>query len=170
MSTNATHPTNSTDPAISTVATNSTATTNSTDPASAPGGIFTTMSWEEPQPGEDEKGPRVVHVHTTTSFEGVITGTSDAHYVLFYGGGAEGWGNGHYHGYEQVSGTVAGRSGTFVLAHDGGFSGTTVKATWTVVPGSATDGLTGLRGHGGFTTGQSEGGTPYTLVHDFDGE
>ncbi|MGW5363155.1 DUF3224 domain-containing protein [Actinopolymorpha pittospori] len=158
MSTNATNPMNSNDDA------------GSSDQASAAGGIFTTLSWEEPQPGEDDKGPRVAHVHTTTRFEGVIAGTSDAHYVLFYGGGTEGWGDGHYHGYEQVTGTVDGRSGTFVLAHDGGFSGTTVKATWTVVPGSATDGLTGLRGHGGFTAGQSEGGTPYTFVHEFDGE
>jgi hypothetical protein len=54
---------------------------------------------------------------------------------------------------ERVSGSLAGRSGTFVLQDEGTLTGTRVYGRWFVVPGSATGdlrGLRGLRGEGSF--------------------
>ena len=43
-----------------------------------------------------------------------------------------------YVGYERVTGTLGGRSGSFVLQGVGTWEGGVAKTTWTVVPGSGT--------------------------------
>ncbi|GAA2755986.1 DUF3224 domain-containing protein [Actinopolymorpha rutila] len=133
-----------------------------------PDGTFAYTAWEETQPEPGEELPRVAHAYTTNTFTGVIDGTGRAHHVMFYGPGEGQWGAGRYHGYEKVTGTVGGRTGSFVLAHDGGFADTTVRADWTVVPGSATGELTGLRGRGSFVAQQGVGAVEYTFDHAFD--
>lgn len=126
---------------------------------------FTSTGWEEKRPSADEAGrPRVAHARTTNRFTGVITGSSVAEHVLYYSAGEAAWGGpGTYHGYEQVTGTVDGRSGSFVLEHHGAFEAMTVRASWTVVPGSGTGELTGLEGTGGFVATHGEPATRYTL-------
>ncbi|MGW0228292.1 DUF3224 domain-containing protein [Actinopolymorpha singaporensis] len=133
-----------------------------------PGGTFASTAWEETRPEPDEESPRVAHAYTTNTFTGAIDGTGTAHHVMFYGPGEGQWGAGRYHGYEKVTGTVGGRTGSFVLAHDGAFAGTTVRADWTVVPGSATGELAGLRGRGSFVAEQGVGAVVYTFDHTFD--
>jgi hypothetical protein len=54
-------------------------------------------------------------------------------------------------GFERVTGSLAGRSGRIVLRNDATFEGGTVTTSCSVVPGSGTGELEGLRGHGGFT-------------------
>jgi hypothetical protein len=127
-------------------------------------GRFTTTSWEEKQPDEEASGPRLGHAFTTSTFEGVVEGTSAADYVMYYSGQGEGWGSGTYTGYEQVTGTIAGRSGTFVLQHAGEFDGANVGGRWTVVTGSGTGELAGISGVGGFTATHGDQGTPYTFA------
>jgi hypothetical protein len=60
-------------------------------------------------------------------------------------------------GIERVSGSVAGRAGTFVLQDQGTLTGTHVTGRWSVVPGSGTGELAGLRGDGGFTAELGQG-------------
>ena len=49
-----------------------------------------------------------------------------------------------------MTGTLAGRAGTFLLQDAGTVDGSIVSGNWFVVPGSGTGQLTGLRGEGGF--------------------
>jgi len=51
---------------------------------------------------------------------------------------------------QRVSGKLGWREGSFVLQGSETVENGNIKATWSVVPGSGTDGLTGLRGEGGF--------------------
>jgi hypothetical protein len=51
-------------------------------------------------------------------------------------------------GYDQVTGRLGDRLGGFVLQHIGTYEAGAVKDALTVVPGSATGGLSGLRGSG----------------------
>jgi hypothetical protein len=71
---------------------------------------------------------------------------------------------GPYVGYEQVTGTLDGRSGTFVLEargeHTGGVATTEVR----VVPESGTGQLAGLRGEGRYAADAME----YTMKLDYD--
>jgi Protein of unknown function (DUF3224) len=60
-------------------------------------------------------------------------------------------------GLERVSGSLGGRSGTFLLEDQGRLDGTTVSGDWFVVPGSGTGELAGLRGEGGFTAELGQG-------------
>ena len=55
-------------------------------------------------------------------------------------------GSAGYVAIEQVTGTLAGRSGTFVLQHNGIMNRSVPSLTITVVPDSGTGELTGLEG------------------------
>lgn len=55
-------------------------------------------------------------------------------------------GSAGYVAVELVSGTIAGRGGSFMLQHSGTMSRGAQVLTLTVVPDSGTDGLTGLSG------------------------
>lgn len=66
-------------------------------------------------------------------------------------------GSAGYVAIEKVTGTLAGRSGTFLLQDNGTVEGGIVSGDWFVVPGSGTGELTGLRGEGGFRANLGEG-------------
>jgi Protein of unknown function (DUF3224) len=55
-------------------------------------------------------------------------------------------GSAAYVAIERVSGTLSGRTGTFVLQHSGTMSSNALHLTITVVPDSGTEQLTGLTG------------------------
>ena len=59
-------------------------------------------------------------------------------------------------GLERVSGTVDGKTGTFVLQHKGSFSEGEARSSWTIVPGSGTGGLASLQGKGSYIAGHGE--------------
>ncbi|NUT97554.1 MAG: DUF3224 domain-containing protein [Saccharothrix sp.] len=66
-------------------------------------------------------------------------------------------------GYEVVTGTLGGRSGSFVLEHTGGFRDGVASGTFTVV--SASGELAGLTGSGTITWHMGEPGT-YTFDYE----
>src|SRR5512133_1922020 len=58
------------------------------------------------------------------------------------------------HATGTITVRIAGRTGTFVLQDRGSLTGTRVTGRWSVVPGSGTGELAGLRGDGGFAAAQ----------------
>jgi hypothetical protein len=58
---------------------------------------------------------------------------------------------------QRVCGRLAGREGAFVLEGAETVEDGAIHATWTVVPGSGTGELEGLRGEGGFEGRFGEG-------------
>ncbi len=68
-----------------------------------------------------------------------------------------------YVAIEQVTGTLAGRSGSFVLQHSGTMGGGDFGLTVTVVADSGTDGLTGLSGS--MTIDNNDGQHSYTFTY-----
>lgn len=132
-------------------------------------GTFRTTTWDEKPPAEDDKQPRVSHAHTTSAFDGAVEGSSSADYVMYYSGEGPGWGSGTYTGLEQITGTVDGRSGSFVVQHAGEFGGTSVSGRWSVVPGSGTAELADLRGDGDFTSVHGDDVTAYTFDYHWSG-
>ena len=111
-----------------------------------------------------EDGPTLVRIDVVETFHGDIDGEGCAQLLqaLHPDGSAS------FVGLERVTGTVAGRQGTFVLQDAGTLDATgRVEGTWTVVAGSATGGLAGLRGRGGFTAALGEHATIH-LDHWFE--
>lgn len=129
---------------------------------------FKARSWDEQPPPEGHVGPRVAHAHTVDEFTGVIEGEAVNEYVMSYSGQGDGFGSGSYVGFGQITGTVDGRKGSFVVRHNGTFEGTAVRGSWSVVPGFGTGDLTGLRGEGGFVSGHGESATSYTFEQRFE--
>ncbi|MCB0063639.1 MAG: DUF3224 domain-containing protein [Caldilineaceae bacterium] len=77
------------------------------------------------------------------TFVGDLTATSNGQMVAAMGAVE---GSAGYVAMERVSGTLHGRSGTFVLQHSSTMHRGTPQQSITVVPDSGTDELAGLRG------------------------
>jgi hypothetical protein len=108
----------------------------------------------EPETYEDSGGGTdLVEIHVTEAFQGDIEGEGVVRFLQ----AVRADGSASFVGIERVTGSVGGRSGTFLLQDAGTVNGSVVSGTWFVIPGSGTGGLAGLRGEGGFTAnlGQS---------------
>lgn len=69
----------------------------------------------------------------------------------------------------QVTGTLDGRTGSFVLRGDGAYDGTAARGRSEVVAGSGTDGLTGITGTGqSVSTHDDYPFMPLTLKYDLE--
>lgn len=108
----------------------------------------------EPQPYDSPSGgPELMELRITEAFHGDIEGEGAVRFLQ----AVRADGSASFVGIERVTGTVGGRSGTFLLQDSGTLEGNIVSGTWFVVPGSGTGELTGLRGDGGFTANLGEG-------------
>ena len=102
----------------------------------------------EPETYENSGGGTdLVEIHVTEAFHGDIEGQGVVRFLQ----AVRGDGSASFVGIERVSGSIADRSGTFLLQDAGTVDGSVVSGTWFVIPGSGTGGLAGLRGEGGFT-------------------
>lgn len=145
----------------------------------------TGKSWDEKQLAGPDAAHSIAQASFTTTYAGDIVGESVSGLLICYapvghapagdapvGGDTPADGNpddvhsltGSYVGYEHVTGTIAGRSGSFVLAARGEHTGGVARTDVTVVPGSATGDLAGLRGAGHYAADAME----YTLDLDYD--
>jgi hypothetical protein len=71
-------------------------------------------------------------------------------------------------GLQRIIGRIGERSGSFVLLQtEGTFDGKEARAKLTVVPGSGTEELSGLRGEGEFSAPR-EGEPSITLEYELD--
>ncbi len=108
-------------------------------------------------------GPRLNEVQLTETFTGDLEGEGTARVLQAQ------WPDGsvRYCTIERVAGTLAGRTGTFLLQVDGAVQGTHNTGAWSVVAGSGTGGLRGLRGDGGFEAEHGRHGS-WRLNYWFD--
>jgi hypothetical protein len=118
----------------------------------------------EPQPYEQAgDGPDLVEIHVTETFSGDIEGEGAVRFLQ----AVRDDGSASFVGIERVTGSVGGRSGSFLLQDAGTLEGTTVRGEWFVIPGSGTGELAGLRGEGGFEAEVGQGAT-ITLDYWFE--
>ncbi|MBU3067262.1 DUF3224 domain-containing protein [Nocardia sp. NEAU-G5] len=102
---------------------------------------------------EPAEGPVLTRIHVEESFSGDIDGDGVVEFLQ----SATADGGASFVGIERVTGTIAGRAGTFLLQDQGTVAGSIVSGDWFVVPGSGTGDLVGLRGTGGFKANLGEG-------------
>ncbi|MCU1641868.1 MAG: hypothetical protein JWN03_2143 [Nocardia sp.] len=102
---------------------------------------------------EPAAGPVLSKIHVEESFSGGIEG--DGVVEFLQSGNADGTAS--FVGIERITGSVDGKSGTFLLQDNGTVADNIVSGDWFVVPGSGTGDLTGLRGTGGFRANLGEG-------------
>ena|SRR5215813_7526390 len=124
---------------------------------------FALKSWDEKPYGEMEGLPKLTRVSATKSYQGDIAGEGKVEYLMMYRDD----GTATFTGLERVVGTVGSRSGSFVFQHGGTFEGGVAKIGVSVVPGSGTEALRGLKGQGEFAVGHQP---PYKMTLEYDFE
>jgi len=99
----------------------------------------------KPLPGDEKvEGLSVGRLSLAKQFKGDLEGTSKGEMTTT---GTTVQGSAGYVAIERVSGSLGGRSGSFVLLHQGTMkSGGDFKLSIVVVPDSGTEGVTGLAG------------------------
>jgi hypothetical protein len=121
-------------------------------------GSFTIKTWDEQPWAELEEAPKLTHASVTIAYTGDLEGEGTYRLLMAYDGA-----DATYTGYERVAGALDGRSGSFVLRLDGGFEGGAARTSWTVVEGSGTGDLAGLKGEGGYVARHGEPAVAWEL-------
>ena len=121
---------------------------------------FDIKSWDEKTYDEIDLESKLTRASVTKSYQGDIEGEGKVEYLMMYRNA----GSASFMGLERVTGRVAGRSGSFVLQHTGTFEDGVAKVTLSVVPGSGTGDLRGMKGEGGFSVGHQP---PYAMTLDY---
>jgi len=110
-----------------------------------------TGSFEITSMGEDsyqdlEGDAKLTRANGTQRFTGDIEGEGSVEWLMCYlpGGGAR------FLGLQRIAGSIGGHRGGCVIEAVGNFDGRQSKGTWTVIEGSGTGELSGLRGEGSF--------------------
>jgi hypothetical protein len=106
---------------------------------------FTVQGWDE-QTFEERDPGKLTIASVQQAVTGDIQGSSDVRWIMAYTAddAAE------FVGVQSVTGSLGGRTGSFVLRSVGTFDGKTAAGDVTVVAGSGTDDLAGISGTGSF--------------------
>jgi hypothetical protein len=103
---------------------------------------FEIQGWNEEQYAEVPGAPKMTRATVKKVYNGDIEGEGNLEYLMSYAPD----GSASFVGMERFVGTLGGRQGSFVFQHIGAFKDGTARSAWSVVPGSGTGGLVGLRG------------------------
>ena len=124
---------------------------------------FQIKTWDEKPYDEIAGGTKLTRATVTRSFHGDIEGEGSVEYLMFYRQD----GTANFVGLERIVGRLADRAGSFVLEHTGAYTGGVSRIAVTVVPGSGTGDLRGLKGKGSSAPGHE---TDYSLTLDYNFE
>jgi Protein of unknown function (DUF3224) len=120
--------------------------------------------WQETALPQPDGGVALARSTSEAVFTGDFTGKGTSTLLLVY----PPTGVASFAGVQTFEGTLAGRSGTFVLQQSGTFQDSTATVRWSVVPGSATGELAGLRGEGGYESPSDAPAAQATLDYEID--
>jgi len=124
---------------------------------------FAIKAWDEKPYSDGVDLPKLTRASVTKTFTGDIEGEGHVEYLMAYRAD----GSAAFVGHERIAGQIAGKAGTFVLQRVGTFEGGQAKETYSVVAGSATGELRGLRGEGTSAVGH---GLEHPFVLNYDWE
>jgi hypothetical protein len=127
-------------------------------------GTFEVKGWDEKPFSEVEGGPKLTHASVSKALHGDIEAEGKLEYLMAYHAD----GTASFAGLERITGRIGDRSGSFVLEHSGSDDGSAADDTYTIVPGSGTGNLKGIRGEGRFYATRKEAQVPFTLDYDFE--
>ena len=124
---------------------------------------FAIKSWDEKPYSEGEGLPKLTRASVTKTFTGDMEGEGHVEYLMMYRSD----GTATFVGHERVVVRLGGKPGTFVLQRIGVFENGQAKESYSVVAGSATGALEGLRGDGQSAVGHGME-HPFSLAYELD--
>lgn len=110
---------------------------------------FAITAWNEKPYSEVPDQPRLTRASVSKNYTGDIEGEAQVEYLMMYRSD----GSATFVGLERVVGRIGDKTGTFVLQRTGMFEGGQAKESYSVIAGSATGDLHGLRGDGSSAVG-----------------
>ncbi len=122
---------------------------------------FEVKSWDEKTYNEVDGRLKLTRSTVAFAYHGDLEGESAIEYLMMYRDD----GSATAIALERITGALNGKSGSFVLEHHGGYADGVATGDFTVVKGSGTGKLEGLRGKG-TTIARKDGTTSFTLEYD----
>jgi hypothetical protein len=127
-------------------------------------GTFKIADWSERIYTEIGDGGKLTQASVKQAFSGDIEGDGAVEWLMCYRPDE----TAGFVGLQRIVGRIGSRSGSFVLVQtDGTFDGKEARGALSVVPGSGTGGLRGLRGEGEFRAPLGSEAA-VTLNYDFE--
>jgi hypothetical protein len=124
---------------------------------------FAIKSWDEKPYDERADLPKLTRATVAKTFTGDLEGAAHVEYLMMYRPD----GTASFVGLERVVGSLAGKKGSFMLQRAGVFEDGQAKESYTVIAGSGTDELQGLRGDGTSSVGHGLE-HPFVLYYELD--
>ena len=124
-------------------------------------GSFQITSFNEDTYEDRGSGAKLTHASGDQAFSGDIEGEGVVHWLMSYRSDK----TARYVGLQRIKGEIGGRKGSFIIEATGDFDGKASRGTWSVIPGSGTDELGGIKGSGTFDAPGGPKAT-YDLDHE----
>jgi Protein of unknown function (DUF3224) len=127
-------------------------------------GTFKIEGWDEETYNETEDGGKLTRASVKQTFSGDIKGDGAVEWLMCYRPDE----TADFVGLQRITGQIGDRAGSVVLLQTAGtFDGKQAKGVLSVVPGSGTGDLRGLRGKGRFSAPL---GSTASVTLDYDYE
>jgi hypothetical protein len=107
---------------------------------------FKVTAWDEKPYQEFEGGAKLTRAKVSQAYQGAILGEGFVEFLMSHSAN----GTASFVGMELVKGTVAGKSGSFVIQHVGTYDSGGARSSWSIAPGSGIGELTGITGKGSY--------------------
>lgn len=109
-------------------------------------GVFQVTGWDEKPYSEDSDGSKLTRAQVTQTYTGSIEGESQVEYLMAHSTDK----SAVFVGMEKVTATINGKSGSFVIQHNGKFENGVASSNFVIVTGSGQGELSGIEGSGSF--------------------
>jgi uncharacterized protein DUF3224 len=127
-------------------------------------GSFQVTSGTEDPYEELDGGIKLTHASGSQAFSGDLSGDGAVHWLMLYRADK----TAHFVGLQRITGSVGGRTGSFVASAEGDHDGTGSTIGFSIIAGSGTGQLSGIAGHGSLVAEGGPHGT-YELDYSLDG-
>lgn len=114
-------------------------------------GTFQITAWDESPYNQNDDGSKQALAKIIQTYSGDIKGASELQYLMAYSTS----GAAMFVGLETLTGTINGKSGSFIIKHEGKFEAGVASSNFTIVPNSGTNELVGIVGMGSFKSGEN---------------
>jgi hypothetical protein len=126
-------------------------------------GSFEVKGGTEDPYEELDGGTKLTHASGSQTFNGDIDGEGAVHWLMLYRADK----TAHFVGLQRITGSLGGRTGSFVASAEGDHDGTGSTISFSIIPGSGTDDLSGIAGDGRLVAKGGPAGT-YELDYTLD--
>lgn len=123
---------------------------------------FKINSWNEKPFSMSDKGPKLIRASVTQTYSGALVAKSTIEYLMTTFADD----TSTFIGIEEILGELEGKSGSFLLEHDGTHKDGVAKSDFKIIPNTGTGKLSGIRGEGSYEATHET--ADLTLEYDFE--